>query len=334
MQSLAAEVDKLDDAETWDRYGGSGPVEVLEREVARLLGKPAALMFPSGIMAQQAALRVWSDRRGSKRVAIPDLSHLLHHELDGPQHLHGLTYERLTVGSKVPVAADLDAIPGVLAAALLELPLRDAGYLLPTWDELSAFSTACQDRDVPLHLDGARVWESQPYLAHGLDEIAGLADSVYVSFYKGLGGLSGAAIVGSTDFVAEARQWRQRHGGTLFRMSPYALSAIRGLREQLPRMGEFHEYAVALAAALPARGLEVFPNPPHANAFRIFAPLPVDDLMDRLIATMESDKLVLTSPWRSADVPGWSWTEFAVGASTVEWSVDEAADLLGRLLDS
>jgi threonine aldolase len=252
MQALVAEVDELDDPDAWDMYGRSGPVEVLEETVARMLGKPAALMFPSGIMAQQASLRVWSDRRGSRRVAIPELSHLLHHELDGPQLLHGLAYERLTVGAKVPTAADLDAIPGVLAAALLELPLRDAGYLLPTWDELSAFAAACRERDVPLHLDGARLWESEPYLGHHLDEIAGLADSAYVSFYKGLGGLAGAAVVGPEDFIAEVRQWRQRHGGTLFRMSPYALGALRGLRELLPRMGEFHDYAVALAAALPA----------------------------------------------------------------------------------
>ncbi|MEP6667454.1 MAG: beta-eliminating lyase-related protein [Nocardioidaceae bacterium] len=332
MQELVAELDERDDSDGWDTYGRSGPVEVLESEVARLLGKPAAAMFPSGIMAQQSVLRVWSDRRGSRRVALPALSHLLHYELDGPQLLHGLTYERLTEGSKMPTAADLDAIPGVLAAALLELPLRDAGYLLPTWDELTAFATACRDREVPLHLDGARLWESQPYLDHSLEEIADLADSVYVSFYKGLRGLSGAAVVGPEDIVAEARRWRQRHGGTLFRMSPYALGGLRGLRESLPLMGAFHEHAVALAAVLSERGLTVFPEPPHTNAFRIFAPVAVDDVMERLVATMESDRVMLTPPWRSADVPGWSWTEFTVGASTLEWAVDEAADLLRSVI--
>jgi hypothetical protein len=59
-----------------------------------------------------------------------------------------------------------------------------------------------------------------------------------------------------------------------------------------------------------------------------------DDVMDRLMAIMESEKVALTPPWRSADVPGWSWTEFTVGSSSVEWRVDEAADLLGRLLVS
>ena len=90
-----------DDAESlgvtdWDVYAERGPVAEVERQVAELLGKPAAAFFPSGVMAQQAALRVWTDRTGSKRVAIPDLSHLLKHEDDGPRRLHGFEFEHLT----------------------------------------------------------------------------------------------------------------------------------------------------------------------------------------------------------------------------------------------
>ena len=108
-----------------------------------------------------------------------------------------------------------------LGAVLLELPLRDAGYLLPSWDELVAFSQACRERGVPLHLDGARIWESAPHLGHSPAEIAALADSVYVSLYKGLGGLAGAAVAGPEDEVAQARVWRNRMGGTLFSLMPY-----------------------------------------------------------------------------------------------------------------
>ena len=90
-----------------------------------------------------------------------------------------------------------------------ELPLRDAGYLLPSWEELSELSQACRDRGVPLHLDGARLWESQPHLGAGLAEIAALSETVYVSFYKGLGGLAGAAVAGPVEVVSAARQWRR-----------------------------------------------------------------------------------------------------------------------------
>ncbi len=61
---------------------------MLEDQLADLFGRPAAF-FPSGAMAQQSALRVWCDRTGTRRVAMPDMSHLLVHEMDGPRRLHG-----------------------------------------------------------------------------------------------------------------------------------------------------------------------------------------------------------------------------------------------------
>src|SRR5450756_3226274 len=76
--------------------------------------------------------RVWSDRQGSRRIAIPGLSHLLHHAEDGPILLNDFEWALLTTGGVVPTVEHLAAIPGALGAALLELPLRDGGYLLPT----------------------------------------------------------------------------------------------------------------------------------------------------------------------------------------------------------
>ena len=98
-------------------------------------------------MAQQAALRVWCERRRSQRVAIPDLSHQLRHETDGPRLLQGFRFETLTEGWETATAESLRAIPGhrELGAVQLELPLREAGCLLPTWEELTAFSEAARE---------------------------------------------------------------------------------------------------------------------------------------------------------------------------------------------
>ena len=315
----------------WDRYGARGPVALLEERLAALLGKPAVAVFPSGVMAQQAMLRVWCDGRGSRRVALPGLSHLLHHEADGPRLLHGFDFELLTDGAKVPLADDLAAVPGRLGAVLLELPLRDAGFLLPSWDELTAFSSACRTSEVPLHLDGARIWESVPHLGHSPAEIAALADSVYVSFYKGLGGLAGAALAGPEEQIAEARLWRQRMGGTLFTVLPFAVAALRGLDTEPERMAAYHARAQELAERMGAHGIRVSPASPHTNAFRIHVERDTDTLNERLVAVMEEERLALTPMWSAADVPGWSWTEFAVGPATMEWDVDEAVDRLARV---
>ena len=338
LRSIIAELDGSDDS-TWDRYGDGGPVAALESQVATLLGKPAAVMFPSGIMAQQSTLRVWSDRLGSRRIAIPALSHLLLHEQDGPRLLNGFEWALLTTGvttgGVVPTVDHLAAIPGELGAALLEVPLRDGGYLLPSWEELEAFSRACSDRGVPLHLDGARIWESAPFLGHSPAEIAALADTVYVSFYKGLRGLAGAVVVGPEDVIAEVRLWRSRHGGTLWTMLPYAVSALRGLREELPRMAEYHARAVEMAELLAAKGIRTFPARPHCNAFRIFVESPGDVITERVVTVMEREHLAVTPRWGdSEDVPGWSWTEFTVGSATMEWSADDAVDLLARVFSA
>jgi threonine aldolase len=338
LRSIIAELEGSADASdvadrAWDRYGEGGPVAALESQVAALLGKPAAVMFPSGTMAQQSTLRVWSDRQGSRRIAIPEASHLLHHEQDGPRLLNDFQWAPLTTGGVVPTAEHLAAIPGALGAALLELPLRDGGYVLPSWEELDAFSLACSDRDVPLHLDGARLWESAPHLGHTPAEIAALADTVYVSFYKGLRGLAGAAVVGAEDVISEVRLWRSRHGGTLPTMLPYAVSALRGLREELPRMAEYHQRALQMAELLAAKGFRTFPAQPHCNAFRLFVEAPGDVMSERVVTVMESERLAVTPPWRdSVDVPGWSWTEFTVGSATMEWSPERAVHVLARVL--
>ena len=228
----------------WDRYGERGAVAQLESEVAELLGKPAAVMFPSGVMAQQATLRAWCDRSGSRRVALPDLSHLVRHEQDGPRRVLGLELEWLTTGRETPTAAALDKVGGRLGAALVELPLRDAGCLLPTWDELVELSAAARSRGVPLHADGARIWESVPHWDRSLAEAADLVDSMYVSLYKGLGGSSGAVVVCPEDLAGELRTWRARMGGTIFSMTTAAVGGLMGLREhadevrRLPRLGD------------------------------------------------------------------------------------------------
>lgn len=328
---LLAGLVAADAGDDLDRYGKGGAVAALEQEVADLLGKPAAAFMPSGTMAQQCVLRAWSERTGSPRIAVHGLSHLVLHELNALPELHRLDTAYLTFEPRQPTPDDLAALTGSLGAVTVELPLRDGGYKLPTWDELTTFANACRDREVPLHIDGARIWESAPYLGHTLDEIAGLADTMYVSFYKGLGGLAGAAVAGPTDVIDEARSWQQRHGGTLFTLLPYAVAARHGLHTYLPRMTEYHETAVDLAKRLTAAGLRIDPDPPHTNAFRVYVEAPADDVNERLLSDLEATHEMVLPWFRSGDVPGWSWSEFWIGAATCDAGVDDVVTRIGQL---
>ncbi|MGI8698645.1 MAG: threonine aldolase family protein, partial [Mycobacteriales bacterium] len=196
-----------------DHYGAGAVLEDLEAQVAELLAKPAAVFMPSGTMAQQIALRIWSERRGTRTVAFHPTCHLELHEERGYDRLHGLHAKLVGQPHELLRLVDLEELAEPLAALLLELPQRELGGRLPDWDDLLAQTAWARERGIALHLDGARLWEAQPFYGRPHAELAGLFDSVSVSFYKGLGGLAGAALASDAATIAEARVWQRRHGG-------------------------------------------------------------------------------------------------------------------------
>ena len=203
--------------------------------------------------------------------------------------------------------------------------------MLPTWDELTALSEAARELGVPLHVDGARIWESQPFWDKPFREIAALVDSLYVSFYKGLEGLSGAALVGPEHLVDEARTWRRRMGGTLFSLTPYAVSGLTGLQERLPRMGEYVAWARSLADELTARGLKVTPDPPHTNTFQLFADGSPQEIIERKIAFMEREKVDPCGGWWESRVPGVSMTEVAAHGAALAHDPAQVAEWIAGI---
>jgi threonine aldolase len=168
-------------------------------------------------MAQQIVLRAHADRSHSLHVAFHLTCHLEIHEQKGYQLLHGLY--GVLVGSpyRLMTLDDLKTVKEPLAALLLELPKREIGGQLPTWDELTTIVNWARARNIVLQLDGARLWECQPFYQRSYAEIAGLFDTVYVSFYKILGGITGAMLLGPEEVIAEARIWQRRQGGNLVR---------------------------------------------------------------------------------------------------------------------
>src|SRR5215469_5233829 len=223
--ALLALAEEATPDEEADMYGEGELIERFEHEVAGLLGKAAAVFIPSGTMAQQIALRIWSERKGCPNVAFHPTCHLEIHEQHGYERLHGLRGVLVGDRQRLITLDDLRKVREPLAALLLELPQREIGGQLPEWDELEAQAQWARERGVALHMDGARLWEAAPYYDRPYAEVAAVFDSVYASFYKGIGGLAGAIIAGDEDFIGEARVWERRHGGNLIRLYPYVLSA-------------------------------------------------------------------------------------------------------------
>lgn len=318
-----------------DFYGEREVVANFEHEVATLLDKPAAVFMPSGTMAQQIALRIWADRRGIRRVAFHPTCHLELYEQKAYAALHQL--DGLLIGSaqQLITLETLQAIPGPIAALLLELPQREIGGQLPSWEELQAQVAWARERDIRLHLDGARLWEAAPAMNHSLAEIGGLFDSIYVSMYKGLGGIAGAVLAGPADFIAEARLWQQRHGGRLVRLFPLVVAARAALRERLPRFPLYRQRALQVARALrEVPRLRIVPDPPHAHMMHIYLPGTRETLLRRATMIVEREGVVLFRYLQDAEVPGYSRAELEISEDALSVTDAEVTSLFRKLVDN
>ena len=308
----------------FDRYGSAPWLARFEARVARELGKEAAVFLPTGTLAQQIALRIWCDRRGVPTIAFHPTCHLEIHESRGYALLHGLRALLVGAPSRLMTVEDVRAIADPLGAFLVELPQREIGAQLPAWDELVELCAAARATGARLHLDGARLWEAAPFYERSHAEIAGLFDSVYVSFYKGLGALAGAALAGDAGFIAEARAWQHRHGGRPVTIAPYALSAERGFEANLPKMRAYRDRALEFARRLATiDGVDVVPSPPHTNTFHVFLRGTREELEERAHAyARERGTFVFARLAPTPNPAQWKW-EFVVGDATLEVELDE-----------
>ena len=321
------------DDERLDQYGKGDRIERLESRVAALLGKEAAVFMPSGTMAQQIALRIWSERRGIRTVAFHPTCHLELHEEKGYERLHGLHGRLVGDPQALLTLADLEDVHEPLAALLLELPQRELGGRLPEWDDLVAQTSWARERGIALHLDGARLWEAQPYYARQHSELAGLFDSVYVSFYKGLGGLAGAALAAAADTVAEARVWQRRHGGNLVTQHPFVVAAEAGLDSRLDRVATYVGHARAIAAELATvDGLEIVPDPPQTPMFYLHLRGDADRLAEAAVSVAEERGVFLFAEPSTTSSPRWQRHEVMVGETTLALEPAELRELYVEVL--
>ena len=266
MRRAMAEADVGDDF-----FGEDPTVRLLEEETAAALGKESALFVPSGCMGNEIAIAVQT-RRGDA-VFLDRLSHVVQVEAQAVTELLGRRFI-LREGNRGRLSPEevASASPGngseELSIGLVEVENTHnwgsgAIYPLP---QLQGIADAARARRLPVHLDGARVWNACAATGVSPAAYAAQADSVMVCYSKSLGAPVGSAIAGTKAFIQESRGVRKVFGGAMRQAGILAAGALHGLRHHRAGLAADHARARRLAEAFASTpGLSIDPGEIESN---------------------------------------------------------------------
>lgn len=238
-----------------DVFGEDPTVNLLQQKVAELLGKPAALYVPSGVMSNQTAIK--SHTQPGDEVIVEKDSHIFNYETAAPSvlsnvQLHILQGQRgiLRAEQLAPaVRPSAYYLPRTALICLENTHNRAGGTIYPI-DEIRRIRDFAKALGIKLHLDGARLWNA--CVATGIQprEYAQYFDSISVCFSKGLGAPVGSALVGTEEFIQRARRFRKILGGGMRQAGIIAAGALYALEHHMNRLEEDHEKARLFAEGI------------------------------------------------------------------------------------
>ncbi|WP_418282602.1 threonine aldolase family protein [Halorubrum sp. DTA98] len=327
MRDAARDADVGDDV-----YRDDPTVNELERRAADALGMAAALYVPSGTMGNQIAVKVHTEP--GQELVLERESHLYRWELAGASELSGLQTRPIDAGSRcVPtpetverelVTEDLHR-PGTGLFSLENTHNYRGGTAVPK-DRLDAAAAVAHDAGVPVHLDGARVFNAAVALDVPTPELVEAVDSVNVCLSKGLGAPVGSILAGSEAFIEEARRVRKLFGGGMRQAGMIAAPGLLAL-ENVDRLADDHANAERLAAGLDElTGIDA-PEPDtnivvaHTDEAGIEAAALVDACADAGVGAVEFD----THTTRFT-------THLDVDGDDVAVAIDRISEVVDRLL--
>lgn len=267
MRRAMAEAEVGDDV-----YGEDPTLRRLEERTAAVLGKEAALFVPTGSMGNQTALRVQA--RSGTEVIVEAKSHVFHYEMGAMAALSGLLPRPVPSEAGCPAVADVEAwirpeavyyLPRTSMICLESTHNFAGGRVLPRAG-VAGIQELARRKGIPVHLDGARLWNAAAALGLPEAELAAGFDSVMVCFSKGLRAPVGSALAGSSELIAEARRVRKLFGGGMRQAGVIGAAALVALEEERSRLVEDHARARRLAEGLAQiQGVTVDPATVETN---------------------------------------------------------------------
>ena len=248
-----------------DVYGDDATINELERLAAERFGKEAACFMPTGTMSNQTAVFTWVRNRGDE-VILPDNCHIVVHEAGAAAIIAGAQLRTVqNVAGEMPLEIVEHYIrkdPTDIhqpATALISYENADSDGQVRSVEYMKSVWELAKKYDLPVHIDGARIFNAATYLGVDVKEMAQYADSISVCLSKGLCAPVGSVLVGSKEFIDLARRKRKILGGGMRQAGILAAAGIVALAEMTDRLQEDHDNAAYMAERLTeVEGLEVY----------------------------------------------------------------------------
>lgn len=283
-----------------DVYGEDPTVRRLEALAATKVGKEAALFVPTGTMGNQLAILTHT-RRGDE-ILVEANSHIFFYEVGGPAALAGVQTRTLQGDDGV---IDTNCICESIREENIHAPRtgllclenthnRAGGAVVPP-EVLGAMADAAHLHGVPVHLDGARIFNAAVALKKDVKELTEKMDSVMFCLSKGLGAPVGSLLAGSQRFIESARKYRKLLGGGMRQVGVLAAAGIVALETMIERLQEDHDNARRLSEAVAEiPGLSIEPKKVKTNIL-LFTVGTLDIDANKFIETLALEGVLATS---------------------------------------
>ncbi len=254
-----------------DVYGEDPSVNRLQELAAEMIGKEAAMLVPSGTMGNQVA--VLTHTKPGTEVIMEADSHIYYYEAAAASVFAGIQPRPLQ-GYRGSLSAELVEwairqddihLPPTSLICLENTHNRAGGKVVPLQDMKAVYEIA-KRHDLPVHLDGARIFNASIASKVPVKEFTACSTSVQFCLSKGLGAPVGSILAGPSAFIEEARRWRKRLGGGMRQAGIIAAAGIIALETMIERLAEDHANARLLAEGLAAlKGIDFDPDDVDTN---------------------------------------------------------------------
>ena len=241
-----------------DVFGDDPTVNRLQERSCEIFEKEAALWVPTGCMGNEIAVKVHT--KPGQEIVTEDRGHILNYELGAAAIISGVTIRAVKSGdgsghltwSEIEPALKIDPPYYQAATALicLENTHNFAGGSVMTAAACAEVCDKAHQVGLPVHMDGARIFNASVASGESVADLTRHCDSVMFTLSKGLGAPAGSILLGTTEFIDEARIWRKRLGGGMRQIGILAAAGMIALEDGPKRLHEDHENAKTLAVGL------------------------------------------------------------------------------------